>query len=174
MVCKKCKQPMRSGEQDGKPVIACLTCGVILQLPLAGATTQHSPENRKRTFQQGRLNPNLPTEGEVSFMEAWADYVPSIDLVTEYKFCLTRDWRLDFAHVASKVAVEYEGYGHGLGKMYVKDIDKYNALAYEGWALFRCTKAMVEKDAERFCRMVSEVIRRRLKDGDSTRNTGID
>lgn len=161
--CSKCRQPMRSGEQDGKPIMACLPCGSVIQLPMAGATVQHSPASRKASIrEQGPVNPKLPSEGEVSFIEAWRDYVPSVGLMSEYKFHNFREWRLDFAHPESRVAIEFEGYGHQKDNRYKSDLDKYNALAFEGWALFRCTKAMVEKDAERLCRMVAECIRKRL------------
>jgi hypothetical protein len=155
MNCSKCKQPMLTGNQDGKPVYVCLACGVAIQIPQAGATTQYSPQARKSTVARE------PSEGEVSFAEAWRDLHPSLPFETEYLFNVHRRWKCDFAWPNVRVAVEFEGWGHGTARRYEPDVEKYNALSHDEWLLFRCTKSMMEKDAERFCRMVSEVIRRR-------------
>lgn len=48
MKCSKCRAEMRRGQYDGKPCWACLPCGGIVQIPLGGATTQHSPEKRAK------------------------------------------------------------------------------------------------------------------------------
>lgn len=159
MNCSKCRQPMRSGEQDGKPVMACLPCSSVIQLPLAGATTPHSAKARVQT--QGPMQ-KLPSDGEVSFAEAWRDYVPSLPFETEYKFHNFREWRLDFAWPEAKVAVEMESSVHRTKGRFEGDLPKYNALSADFWLLFRCTRSMIEKDAERFCRMVKETIRKRL------------
>lgn len=153
---------MLTGNQDGKPVYVCLACGVAIQIPQGGPTTQHSTKSRVQT---ATATPREPSAGEVTFAEAWEDFCPSLPFTTEYKFHLFRDFRLDFAFVEAKVAVEFEGRDHQKTWTYAKDLEKYNMLAYEGWMLFRCTKLMLDKDAERFCRMVAETIRKRLSGG---------
>lgn len=162
MNCSKCKKSMITGTQDGKPVYVCLACQVSIQIPQGGPTTQHKLQTRTQT---ANATPREPSAGEVSFSEAWRELHPSLPFETEYKFSLTRNWEIDFAWVEAKVAVEYEGggaFGHGRKNRYDTDLAKYNSMAYEGWALFRCTKAMLDKDADRFARMVAETIRRRM------------
>lgn len=64
----------------------------------------------------------------------------------EYKPIPNRDFRIDFAELDKKVAIEFEGgifLTHGGShrnlKTYLKDIEKYNLLAMNGWRLFRVT-----------------------------------
>lgn len=159
MNCSDCRKPMCDGSESGVPIKFCRQCGKVVKLPMAGPTTQHSTKSRTQT---ANAIPREPSAGEVSFAEAWRDFHPSLPFETEYKFHLFRDFRLDFAFVEAKVAVEFEGRDHQKTWTYAKDLEKYNMLAYEGWLLFRTTKAMLDKDAERFCRMVAETIRKRL------------
>jgi very-short-patch-repair endonuclease len=62
--------------------------------------------------------------------------------VREYAFSPTRAWRLDFAWPELKIAVEVEGGiwtggRHTNASGFIKDLEKYNALALAGWRLFR-------------------------------------
>ena len=66
----------------------------------------------------------------------------------EYKFHPKRRWRLDWAFVDAKLAVEQEGAvwcqgRHTRGSGFVKDMEKYNALTLEGWALLRFTPQQI-------------------------------
>lgn len=62
--------------------------------------------------------------------------------VCEYRFCLERKWRIDYAFPELKIAIEIEG-GIYIGgrhinpKGYIKDQEKYNKMAEEGWLLLR-------------------------------------
>jgi hypothetical protein len=63
---------------------------------------------------------------------------------SEYCFHTRRRWRLDFAWIKHKVAVEIEGGvwmrgRHVRGEGFIKDCEKYNAAAELGWRLFRYT-----------------------------------
>lgn len=63
--------------------------------------------------------------------------------VAEYRFCPTRRWRLDYAWPELRVALEVEGGiwtrgRHNRGTGFLRDMEKYNALAAAGWRLFRC------------------------------------
>jgi len=62
----------------------------------------------------------------------------------EYRFHPERKWRIDLCWPAVKLAVEIEGgaflYGrHNRPASYLKDIEKYNALAIAGYWLLRFT-----------------------------------
>jgi hypothetical protein len=63
--------------------------------------------------------------------------------VPEYRFDPTRRWRLDYAWPEHKLALEVEGGvwirgRHNRGTGFMRDIEKYNALACAGWRLLRC------------------------------------
>lgn len=62
----------------------------------------------------------------------------------EYRFHPTRKWRIDYAFVDQRVALEVEGAvwtsgRHTRGSGFVKDMAKYNELARMGWRLVRIT-----------------------------------
>lgn len=83
---------------------------------------------------------------ESKFAMLWkARKGPSITiLIREYKFHPTRKWRFDFAHVATKTAIEIEGGTwsggrHTRGSGYSKDCEKYNEAAKLGWCVLRYT-----------------------------------
>lgn len=72
--------------------------------------------------------------------EAWGLPRP----VREHRFHLTRKWRIDYAWPDIKLALEVEGgvwtagrHTRGLG--FMRDMEKYNALAEAGWTLIRTT-----------------------------------
>lgn len=62
----------------------------------------------------------------------------------EFRFDLSRRWRFDFCWIPERVALEVEGGvwtggRHGRGSGIVKDIEKYNAAALQGYTVLRCT-----------------------------------
>lgn len=62
--------------------------------------------------------------------------------VTEHRFFPERKWRFDIAWLPEKLAVEVEGGvwtggRHTRGSGFVKDCEKYNAAALEGWRVLR-------------------------------------
>ena len=72
----------------------------------------------------------------------------------EHRFDTARKWRFDFAFVAHKVALEVEGgiYGHrrkdgswstkgahSTPAGILRDMEKYNAAALQGWRVLRVT-----------------------------------
>jgi very-short-patch-repair endonuclease len=68
----------------------------------------------------------------------------------EYPFArdIGRRWRIDFAWVDARLALEVEGAvwtrgRHTRPRGFLGDIDKYNALALRGWRLLRATPAQV-------------------------------
>lgn len=72
-------------------------------------------------------------------------------LEREYQFCPSRKWRFDFAHLASKMAIEIEGGvwsggRHTRGGGFIADCDKYNEAGFMGWTVFRLTKDQITLD----------------------------
>ena len=66
----------------------------------------------------------------------------------EYRFDGTRRWRFDYAHPATKVAVEIEGGvwtsgRHSRGEGYTADCEKYSTAAVQGWRIIRATTQQV-------------------------------
>jgi very-short-patch-repair endonuclease len=67
-----------------------------------------------------------------------------LEVFTEYKFHPTRKWRFDLAIPDVKLAIEIEGGvytkgRHTRGSGFIKDIEKYNEAAINGWTLLRFT-----------------------------------
>lgn len=63
-------------------------------------------------------------------------------VVEEYQFHPTREWRFDFAIPARRVAIEVEGGCFNGGRHirpegYLRDMEKYNEAAVEGWCVIR-------------------------------------
>jgi very-short-patch-repair endonuclease len=68
----------------------------------------------------------------------------------EFKFHPEREWRVDFCWPEVFLAVEIEGgiwtgSRHAIGAGYLKDMEKYNELAVNGFSLLRFTPDDVEK-----------------------------
>lgn len=62
--------------------------------------------------------------------------------ISEHRFHPNRKWRIDFAFVDNKLAVEIEGGvwtkgRHTRSSGFLKDMEKYNALTELGWKLLR-------------------------------------
>lgn len=71
-------------------------------------------------------------------------------LESEVRFHPTRRWRLDFAHLETKIGIEMEGGTwtqgrHTQGKGYANDCEKYNAAQLLGWRVFRLTSDMIRE-----------------------------
>ncbi len=88
-------------------------------------------------------------------------------LEREVRFDASRRWRFDFAHVASKVAVELEGGvftngAHVRGKHFEEDCAKYNAATAQGWRVFRLTRDMIGRVQ---CTLVKTAIEQKVTKG---------
>lgn len=73
-------------------------------------------------------------------------------LVRELRFYPDRRWRFDFAHEASKVAIEinggvWSGGRHVRGAGYLRDREKINAATELGWRVFELGTGQVTVDA---------------------------
>lgn len=51
----------------------------------------------------------MPSYLEVQFAQLWNDRYPAIDLHSEWRFAHPRRYRLDFAHLPTKIGVELNG-----------------------------------------------------------------
>lgn len=83
---------------------------------------------------------------------AWCRSQGFHEPVREHLFAqdIGRLWRLDFAWVAERVALEVEGGAwtqgrHTRGKGFTADMAKYNELSLRGWRLLRCTPQQLKK-----------------------------
>ena len=90
-------------------------------------------------------------------------------LVTEHVFAAPRKWRADFAHVPTKVMIELDGGTwtrgrHVTGAGYAKDAEKCNEALLHGWAVFRLTSDMVQREPGRWCGVIADLIRGRSEE----------
>jgi very-short-patch-repair endonuclease len=74
--------------------------------------------------------------------------------VTEHRFSTVRRWRFDFAWPRHRIAVEIEGGvwtggRHTRPEGYTGDLEKYNAAAEAGWAVYRFTTSMIRDQSEK-------------------------
>lgn len=96
------------------------------------------------------------TELMRSFLTSWKIHAHNRPMpVPEYQFCAGRNWKLDFAWITAKVAVECEGLDHRMNDRYGRDVEKYNIAAALGWRVFRCTTVTIANDAKAFSYLVA-------------------
>lgn len=62
--------------------------------------------------------------------------------IPEYQFCIERKWRIDYAWPEIAIALEIEGGIWSKGRHitprgFLKDMEKYNKMAENGWLLLR-------------------------------------
>lgn len=96
------------------------------------------------------------------FVKLWRD-LDGPALVAEHRFDATRKWRLDFAHLVTKTAIEinggvWSGGRHVRGAGYLRDREKVNAATLAGWRVFELGTGQVTVDnVERIIRHIQEV-----------------
>lgn len=101
---------------------------------------------------------------EPKFELLWKSQQP-YQLVREFRFHETRKWRFDFAHLASKTAIEIQGGGfgsmnfHGSGVGMQRDCEKSLASAVLGWLVIPITGKMITTAV---IEQIASVIHRRL------------
>lgn len=93
-----------------------------------------------------------PSRAEADFMAAW-QALGGPDLEREYRFHPPRRWRFDFAHLTTQTAIEIEGGvwargRHTRGAGFVKDCEKYNQAAADGWTVFRLAGHLITDTAQ--------------------------
>lgn len=100
---------------------------------------------------------------EVRFAKIWQLLDSKIELVEEHRFHAVRKWRFDFAHLASKTAIEIEGGvwsggRHTRGAGYAKDAEKYNEANFDGWSVIRLVGPMITLEN---CAKIRDLIKSR-------------
>ena len=103
----------------------------------------------------------MPSNLERSF--AFALKSVGVEMVQQYKFHPIRRWRLDFAAIDEKVAVEIDGGefangAHNRGARMANDYEKRNSALELGWSVFQLTGAMVKSDPVGWSRRIGKVI----------------
>ena len=86
----------------------------------------------------------IRTRGEelaVAFEQLWR-LLDGPALEKEHRFDKRRRWRFDYAHIATRIAVEINGGvwsqgRHNRGRGYLNDLDKLNAAQASGWRVFQ-------------------------------------
>ena len=91
---------------------------------------------------------------EEQFATLWLSLYPTIDLHSEYRFTPPRRYRWDFCHLESKVAIEINGQiwhkgGHSSGKGLLRDYEKMNLAASQGWRVFILAGEMINDEIGR-------------------------
>lgn len=81
--------------------------------------------------------------------------------IAEHHFHPARRWRLDFANLRYKIAVEIEGgiFSHGRhtrGKGYLADMEKYNEATMLDWRILRYTPTQTGEMIRDIERIVKE------------------
>ncbi len=104
------------------------------------------------------------------FRMLWEDLPERIPLTCEHQFALPqRRWRFDFAHMASRVAIELEGISprgrsrHRSLKGFQGDCEKYNAAGLAGWLVLRYTTFDLERKPAPMLREIVAAINSRGK-----------
>ena len=95
--------------------------------------------------------PRPPSPLATKFEALWAGHGGPA-LTPELRFHKTRKWRFDYACERAKIAIELDGGVFGNGRHnrasgFLKDCEKLNAAAFEGWRVFRLGTGMVQPDA---------------------------
>lgn len=92
------------------------------------------------------------------YWRAFAKAAP--DPEQEWRFCRSRLWRFDFAWPDKKIAVEIDGnawHVRGGGRhSSPSDLEKMSAAAALGWRVFRLSPSMLEKEPERWIRLIEK------------------
>ena len=71
--------------------------------------------------------------------------------IDEFRFDVKRQWRFDYAWPESKLALEVDGGiwikgRHTRGAGWLKDTEKLNSAATQGWRCLRCTPQQLASD----------------------------
>ena len=96
---------------------------------------------------------------EREFADLWVALFPECDLHSEYRFHPTRKFRLDFAHIPSKVGVECQGAiwtlgAHSSGVGLRRDYEKMLLAAACGWQILPLSADAINEENLRLIKQV--------------------
>lgn len=86
-----------------------------------------------------------------------ADPLEGWDLVRQFKFHATRQWKFDFAFPSQKLAVEVEGRAHCTYAGHRQDCEKSNEATRQGWRILRFP-ARESRRASQWVELIREVL----------------
>ncbi len=101
---------------------------------------ERGPDKKKRKEGSGRAK-TYPDYNRMLLAQMELARLPAAS--PEFVFHPVRKWRLDLAYPDRRLAVEIDGAVHRIKGMFFRDIDKHQALFFEGWRLLRVTTAQV-------------------------------
>lgn len=133
--------------------------------------------SRRRRIAPARKARRPQASMSAGFALYWALVHKGVPLEAEYHFCRPRKFRFDFAHIASRVAIELDGGTwiggrHTTGAGHERDAEKFNLAASRGWVVFRLTPAMLRAGAAGWCRLIGAAIEGRPECGECERRRG--
>jgi hypothetical protein len=97
------------------------------------------------------IDASIDSDGlSADFARMWR-YLSGPELATEHRFHATRRWRFDFAHLATKTAIEinggiWSGGRHVRGAGYLRDREQINAAQLLGWMVFELGTGQITVD----------------------------
>jgi very-short-patch-repair endonuclease len=105
---------------------------------------------------------------EREFENLWESLYPDIDLFTEEKLIPKRNFRFDYVHKESKVAIEINGQiwvkgGHSSGKGLLRDYEKLNLVQSLGYTVFQLSGDMIN---EYWLNIIVKTIKKKTRDVD--------
>ena len=125
------------------------------------------------TEKEKRKKTGVRSKYEVIFKKAWDEVGPSSEtLVEEFSFHPTRKWRIDFALVKYKIAIEIDGGTHlQSGGRHNQDADreKINELVLLGWQVVRFSGSQVQSSPRGCVLKVVQFIERSKKNENKVR-----
>jgi hypothetical protein len=105
-------------------------------------------QDGKGDYVVGPSGKRIYSEGHIQFLET-VGLLKEGEGIPEFTFDENRKWAFDWCWPEYKIAAEYEGNvyagkkGHRSVGKFVKDMEKYNAAAIQGWCVIRGAAADV-------------------------------
>ncbi len=153
-------QQANEKQQHRKSDHTVMLAQVAEDLRIAGQRRMEALQNVPQRVQEKRQSKPKRSPIEADFQAAWQVVYPSIELQHQYPVLR---YRIDFAHVASKVAIELDGQDfHSRKKDRNKDYQRQHAIEDEGWTFVRFTGSQVWGDIDACVSRVYKVVSERM------------
>ena len=114
-----------------------------------GSSIKKKPVKRRRGQRSQKSIQNASEIIEGRILATLALLAPDLVFEPQYVFLKDRKFRADFACVAARVLIEYNGgtwssgAGHAWGAGIRRDVEKTNRAQLDGWAVFVLTADMI-------------------------------